>query len=325
MEFPKSTCLVTGGAGFIGSHIATRLVKLGCKVKVLDNLCTGNLENLKGVLNSIEFVEGDVSDPEAVASAVDDVELVFHQAALASVPLSIDRPLDTHVACVTGTVNVLDAARKAGVKRVVYAASSSAYGNSPIMPKRESHVPEVLSPYAAAKLAGELYCESFAASYDIETVRLRYFNVFGPRQDPKSPYSAVIPLFADALLNGKTPRIYGSGEQSRDFVFVENVVNANLLAATAPNVSGRVFNVASGSTISIVELLRLICDLMGKSFAPDFMPPRVGDVLHSSADISLTEKHLGYSVHYGLYEGLKQTLDYYCAQSASPTVVNAAN
>ncbi|MCA9029155.1 MAG: SDR family oxidoreductase [Planctomycetaceae bacterium] len=325
MEFPKTTCLVTGGAGFIGSHIATRLVKSGCKVKVLDNLCTGNLENLNHVFDSIEFIEGDVSDPEAVAAAVDDVEIVFHQAALASVPLSIDRPLDTHAACVTGTVNVLDAARKAGVKRLVYAASSSAYGNSPVMPKRENHVPEVLSPYAAAKLAGELYCESFAAAYDIETVRLRYFNVFGPRQDPKSPYSAVIPLFADALLNGRTPRIYGSGEQSRDFVFVENVVNANLLAATAPNVSGRVFNVASGSTISVVELLRLICDLMGKPFAPEFMPPRVGDVLHSSADISLTEKHLGYSVHYGLYEGLKQTLDYYCAQAESPSVANVAN
>ncbi|MCA9043572.1 MAG: SDR family oxidoreductase [Planctomycetaceae bacterium] len=325
MEFPKTTCLVTGGAGFIGSHIATRLVKSGCKVKVLDNLCTGNLENLNHVFDSIEFIEGDVSDPEAVAAAVDDVEIVFHQAALASVPLSIDRPLDTHAACVTGTVNVLDAARKAGVKRLVYAASSSAYGNSPVMPKRENHVPEVLSPYAAAKLAGELYCESFAAAYDIETVRLRYFNVFGPRQDPKSPYSAVIPLFADALLNGRTPRIYGSGEQSRDFVFVENVVNANLLAATAPNVSGRVFNVASGSTISVVELLRLICDLMGKPFAPEFMPPRVGDVLHSSADISLTEKHLGYSVHYGLYEGLKQTLDYYCAQAESPSVAAVAN
>jgi UDP-glucose 4-epimerase len=193
----------------------------------------------------------------------------------------------------------------------VYAGSSSAYGDSPEMPKRESHTPEVLSPYAAAKLAGEYYCQAFAASYKMEIVRLRYFNVFGPRQDPQSPYSAVIPLFASALVEGRTPRIYGSGEQSRDFVFVENVVDANILASRAEGVSGQVFNVASGETICVLELLKLICGELEVPFRPEFMPPRVGDVLHSWADISATKRDLGYSVRVGLHEGLKSTLAYY--------------
>lgn len=303
--------LVTGGAGFIGSHIASRLVSEGNRVRVLDNLCAGSLTNLAHLGDAVEFMEGDVRDPEAVARAVDGVEVVFHQAALASVPLSIEKPLETHHACVTGTINVLDACRKAGVRRVVYAGSSSAYGDSPEMPKRESHTPEVLSPYAAAKLAGEYYCQAFAASYDLEVVRLRYFNVFGPRQDPQSPYSAVIPLFASALVTGRTPRIYGTGEQSRDFVFVENVVDANIFASTVPGVSGRVFNVACGETISVLELLRLICDELEVPFAPQFMPARVGDVLHSWADISATQRDLGYKVRVSLHEGLKQTLAYY--------------
>lgn len=305
--------LVTGGAGFIGSHIATRLVEQGHEVRVLDNLCAGNLDNLAHLDGRYEFHHGDVADPAAVDRAVSGVDIVFHQAALASVPLSIDRPLDTHRACVTGTVHVLDAARRLGVKRVVYAGSSSAYGDAPEMPKRESHVPEVLSPYAAAKLAGEYYCQSFAAAYDLEVVRLRYFNVFGPRQDPKSPYSAVIPLFASALLDGRTPRIYGTGEQSRDFVFVENVVDANILASQAPGVSGKVFNVASGTTISVVELLKKICDRLGYAFNPDFLPPRAGDVLHSWADISATRRDLGYQVRFSLDDGLARTLEFYVA------------
>ena len=303
--------LVTGGAGFIGSHIVSRLVSEGNRVRVLDNLCAGSLANLAHLGNSVEFHEGDVRDPLAVAKAVDGVEVVFHQAALASVPLSIEKPLETHHACVTGTINVLDACRKLGVRRVVYAGSSSAYGDSPEMPKRESHTPEVLSPYAAAKLAGEYYCQAFAASYKMEIVRLRYFNVFGPRQDPQSPYSAVIPLFASALVEGRTPRIYGTGEQSRDFVFVENVVDANILASQATGVSGKVFNVASGETISVLELLKLICDELEVPFTPEFMPPRVGDVLHSWADISATKRDLGFSVRVSLHDGLKRTLAYY--------------
>ncbi len=303
--------LVTGGAGFIGSHIVARLVSEGHRVRVLDNLCAGSLANLADFGNAVEFHEGDLRDPLDVAKAVAGVEVVFHQAALASVPLSIERPLDTHAVCVTGTVNLLDACRKAGVRRIVYAGSSSAYGDSPEMPKRESHTPEVLSPYAAAKLAGEYYCQAFAASYKMEIVRLRYFNVFGPRQDPQSPYSAVIPLFASALVEGRTPRIYGSGEQSRDFVFVENVVDANILASRAKGVSGKVFNVASGETICVLELLKLICEELEVPFRPEFMPPRVGDVLHSWADISATKRELGYSVRVSLHEGLKSTLAYY--------------
>ncbi len=305
--------LVTGGAGFIGSHIATRLVQDGHEVRVLDNLSTGSLDNLSHIEHSVEFVEGDVADPDVVAHAVDGVEVAFHQAALASVPRSIEFPMDTHHACVTGTINLLDACRKAGVRRVVYAASSSAYGNQPTMPKHEGQVPQVLSPYAAAKLAAELYCESFAATYDIETVRLRYFNVFGPRQDPNSPYSAVIPLFVSALLAGQRPTIFGDGTQSRDFTFVENVVSANILAAeaNANDVSGRVYNVACGDSISVNELLREICERLEVPFDPIYAPPRVGDVLHSWADISDAQRDMGYSVQIGLYEGLRTTIDYY--------------
>lgn len=303
--------LVTGGAGFIGSHIVTRLVSEGHPVRVLDNLCTGSRANLSHLGNAVEFQEGDLRDESAVARAVTGCDVVFHQAALASVPLSIEKPLETHHACVTGTVNLLDACRRSGVQRVVYAGSSSAYGDSPEMPKRESQNPEVLSPYAAAKLAGEYYCQAFAASYDIEIVRLRYFNVFGPRQDPKSPYSAVIPLFASALVQGRTPRIYGTGEQSRDFVFVENVVDANILASRATGVSGKVFNVACGETISVADLLQLICQGLDVPFAPEYLPPRVGDVLHSWADISATQRELGYTVRVGLEQGLKRTLEFY--------------
>lgn len=307
----QGRCLVTGGAGFIGSHLVHRLVRDGFTVRVLDNLCTGHRKNLQDVASQIEFIEGDVLDAEAVGKAVADCEVVFHQAALASVPMSIEQPLATHAACATGTVNVLDAARRAGVRRVVYAGSSSAYGDSPEMPKRESHVPSVLSPYAAAKLAGEYYCESFAHSYDLEVVRLRYFNVFGPRQDPKSPYSAVIPLFVTALLEGRTPRIFGTGEQSRDFVHVDNVVEANMLASRVPGVSGRVYNVASGETVSVLDLLRQICDVLEVPFEPEFHPARAGDVLHSSADITRIRDDLGYEVKTTFKPGLRQTVEAY--------------
>jgi UDP-glucose 4-epimerase len=311
--------LVTGGAGFIGSHIVERLVSQGASVRVLDNLSTGSRENVSRHGDRVEFVEGNLQDAAIVARAVQGIEIVFHEAALASVPRSVASPLDTHDACVTGTVMLLDACRKAGVRRVVYAASSSAYGNSPIMPKAETNLPQVLSPYAAAKLAGELYLESFAATYGIETVRLRYFNVFGPRQDPNSPYSAVIPLFVAALLDGRTPTIYGDGTQSRDFTYVDNVVSANLKASVAPGVSGRVYNVACGSSLSVNELLQKICKLLDKPFAPHYAPPRTGDVLHSWAAISAAQRELRYEIEVQLDEGLRRTVDFYTAQHRSET------
>jgi UDP-glucose 4-epimerase len=306
--------LVTGGAGFIGSHLATRLVNEGHNVRVLDNLCAGHLENLAHLGDRVDFIHGDVADPIRATQAVDGVDVVFHQAALASVPLSIERPMDTHTACVTGTLTILDAARKAGVKRVVYAGSSSAYGDDPEMPKRENQTPQVLSPYAAAKLAGELYCESFAASYDIETVRLRYFNIFGPRQDPDSPYAAVIPLFVSALVNGRQPKIFGDGTASRDFTFVENVVEANIKASRAEGVSGNVYNVACGESLSIAELLKEICKRLEVPYNPQFEPPRAGDIVHSWADISRTKRDLGYEVKVPWIEGLGPTIDYYAKQ-----------
>lgn len=312
-----SKYLVTGGAGFIGSHIAERLVSQGETVRVLDNLSTGALSNLAHLKGRVEFVEADLCDAAAIETAVRGVEVVFHQAALASVPRSVAKPLDTHEACVTGTVTLLDACRKASVRRVVYAASSSAYGNSPIMPKKETNLPQPLSPYAAAKLAGELYMQAFASSYGLETVCLRYFNVFGPRQDPNSPYSAVIPLFVSALLAGKQPIIFGDGSQSRDFTFVGNVASANLKAAAAPGISGNVYNVACGGSLTLLELLKYICELLDKPFAPEFGPPRTGDVLHSWADISAAQRDLGYHPEIDLREGLRQTVEYYVSQARS--------
>ncbi len=303
-------CLVTGGAGFIGSHLATRLLADGWQVRVLDNLATGSVKNFAHIEADVDFLEGDVANPVTVALAVKGMEVVFHQAALASVPMSLEKPLEVHRACATGTLTVLDAARREGVRRVVYAGSSSAYGDSPVSPKSESLCPQTLSPYAAAKLAGELYAEAFAASLNLETVRLRYFNVFGPRQDPKSPYSAVIPLFASAVAAGRRPKIFGNGEQSRDFVYIDNVVQANILAATVPGVSGRVFNVGSGSSITVNELLRTICDRLGVPFDPEFLPPRAGDVLHSAADITATMRDLGYQP-VPQEAGLAKTIDYY--------------
>jgi UDP-glucose 4-epimerase len=319
-----ATYLVTGGAGFIGSHLATKLVERGDTVRVLDNLSTGRIDNIAHLLpNRIQLVRGDVTDRNQWERAVEGVDVVFHQAALASVPRSVDDPLETHLADATGTVTLLDACRQAGVRRVVYAASSSCYGNRPETPKSESHLPQVLSPYAAAKLAGELYCEAFAACYPLETVRLRYFNVFGPRQDPNGPYSAVIPLFVSALLDGRRPTIFGDGSQSRDFTYVENVVQANLLAASAVGISGRVYNVASGHTTSVLRLLKEICGLLDKHCDPNFAPPRPGDVEHSSADISAAERELGFVPSVDLHEGLGRTISWYAAhrtQSAEPTL-----
>lgn len=320
--------LVTGGAGFIGSHIATRLVEDGHAVRVFDNLSTGSLGNLEHLGDQVEFIQGDLTDRERLAKAIQGTDIVFHQAALASVPRSVERPMETHAACVTGTLNLLDISRQSSVKRVVYAASSSAYGNQPQMPKHEGQVPQVLSPYAAAKLAGELYCEAFAATYGLETVRIRYFNVFGPRQDPNSPYSAVIPKFVDAILNGQRPVIFGDGEQSRDFTFVDNVVHANLLASEAQGVSGKVYNAACGDSLNLLELLEAICKHLNRRFDPDFEAARTGDVKHSWADITAAQKDLGYEVQVDLLEGLRRTVNWYVAQYTaavmSPELVSAA-
>lgn len=307
------TFLVTGGAGFIGSHIARALVGRGDRVRVLDNLNGGNKRNLEEAIDAVEFIEGDITDPAAVREAVQGVDCVFHQAALASVPRSLEHPLDTHAACVTGTLTVLDAARRAGVRRLVYAASSSAYGDQPFTAKRETDLPAPLSPYGAAKLAGELYCQAFAASYGFETVCLRYFNVFGPHQDADSPYSAVIPLFVTALLQGKRPVIYGDGQQSRDFTFVGNAVQGNLLAADAKGVSGRSFNVAMGRSTTLVDLLAKLQELLGTDIEPKFDPPRPGDVRESLADIAMARQWLNYEPEISFEEGLRRSLDYYRA------------
>lgn len=303
--------LVTGGAGFIASHIATALVERGDQVRVLDNLCTGFRSNLAHIADDIEFIEGDVGDDGVVARAMQGVELVFHQAALASVQLSVENPLRTHHSCVTGTLNVLHQAVRAGVKRLVYAASSSAYGDLPFVAKRETDTTQVLSPYAAAKLAGELYCEAFYHSYGLETVGLRYFNVFGPRQDPASPYSAVIPIFVSAILSGKAPTIFGDGHQSRDFIYVGNVVQGNLLAAESQAAPGRVFNMGEGRQTSLLQLLDLLSKLLGKPVTPKFEPPRAGDVRESMADITQARLRLGFEPSTRLEDGLRQTIEYY--------------
>ena len=303
--------LVTGGAGFIGSHIVEALVARGDRVRVLDNFSTGHRGNLAGANRAIEVIEGDVTDAAKVAQAVTGVDCVFHQAALASVPRSIEKPLETHAVCVTGTLNVLDAARRAGVRRVVYAASSSAYGDQPTSSKRETDVAGPLSPYAAAKLAGELYCQAFYHSYGLETVAIRYFNVFGPRQDPDSPYSAVIPLFITAMLAGKQPTVYGDGEQSRDFTYVANVVHANLLAADAKEAAGEMFNVANGRATTLLELIGELNRLLGTDIRPHHAPPRIGDVRDSLADISRARRLLAYEPQVDFRAGLERSIEYY--------------
>jgi UDP-glucose 4-epimerase len=259
----------------------------------------------------VELIGGDLTDLRAVEQAVGGVDVVFHQAAMASVPRSVAEPLASHAACATGTLAVLDAARRAGVRRVVYAASSSAYGNDPKMPKRETDLPAPISPYAAAKLAGEAYCQAFAATYGLETVALRYFNVYGPRQDPGSEYSAVIPKFVAAMLAGERPTIFGDGRQSRDFVYVADVVAANLAAATSPKAAGRVLNIATGRQYSLLELVASINRALGTNVEPAFAPARAGDVRESVADISAARDALGYRPQVDFDEGLRRSIDYY--------------
>lgn len=303
--------LVTGGAGFIGSHLVEALVQEGHQVRVLDDLSTGFRGNLAQLGGQVELIEGSVADAAVVARAVDKVDCVFHQAALASVPRSVERPLDTNAACVTGTVNLLEQARRAGVRRVVNAASSSAYGDQPFSSKREVDLPDPRSPYAAAKLAGEYYCQAFYHTYGLDTVCIRYFNVFGPRQDPNSPYSAVIPRFITALLSGARPTVYGDGHQTRDFTYVGNVVHGNLLAATAQQAPGRIINVANGKSTSLLRLLEVLGKLLDVQVDPVFEPPRPGDVRDSLADITLARSLLGYEPLVDFDEGLTRSIDYY--------------
>jgi UDP-glucose 4-epimerase len=305
------TFLVTGGAGFIGSNIVEALVNRGDSVRVLDNLSTGHLSNLAGVEDRVEFFRGDVTDVSLVGEVVRGVDCVFHQAALASVPRSVEAPLDTNAACVTGTVVLLDQARRAGVRRVVYAGSSSCYGDQPSSSKRETDLPGPLSPYAVAKLAGEYYCQAFYHTYGFETVVLRYFNVFGPRQDPDSPYSAVIPLFITRMLAGEAPIVYGDGLQSRDFTYIDNVVAGNLLAADAEGVAGHSINLANGRNTSLLELIAALTELLGVDVSPIHEPPRAGDVRESMADITLARKMLGYETQVDFHTGLRRSIDYY--------------
>ena len=306
--------LVTGGAGFIGSNLADALINQGSEVTIIDNLVTGFRENLEEISGEFEFIEGDINDTRAVKKALEGVEVVFHQAALPSVPRSVDNPAETHEACVDGTFNLLLKAKDAGVRRVVYAASSSAYGDQKTLPKIETMSPEPLSPYAAAKLVGEYYCSVFNNVYGLETLSLRYFNVFGPRQNPSSMYSGVISRFIDALMKGEKPVIYGDGEQSRDFTFIENVVQANINAAQTERGVGKVMNVANGERISLNELLDVLKGVTGKTdVSAVFKPERKGDVKHSQADNTRAIDWLGYEKVIDLEEGLKRTIDWWAS------------
>jgi nucleoside-diphosphate-sugar epimerase len=304
--------LVTGGAGFIGSHIAAALISNGARVRIIDDLSTGYRENVSELGGDVDFVHASVADENALRRALEDVELVFHEAAIPSVPRSVENPRQTHIASVDSTFSLLLAARERKVKRIVYAASSSAYGDQPELPKVEDMLPEPLSPYAVAKLVGEYYCQVFTRVYGLETVSLRYFNVFGPRQDPSSQYSGVISRFIAALLSGERPVIYGNGEQSRDFTYIANVVDANLKAAETTKGIGAVINVANGERITLNELLQEVQDLTGKSeVSVEYKPPRAGDVVHSLADITRARELLGFEPRVGLREGLQLTIDWW--------------
>ena len=304
--------LVTGAAGFIGRSIAAALLKRGETVRGIDNLITGKRSNLVG-LENMEFIEGDLTDPEQCADACKGIEIVFHEAALASVPRSVSDPAATNLHCVTATLNLLIAARAAGVRRVVYAGSSSAYGDTPTLPKREDMLPNPISPYAVAKLAGEHYMRTFTRVYGLETVVLRYFNVFGPFQDPTSHYSGVLAIFCRRMLAGQQPTIYGDGEQSRDFTYIDNVVHANLLAAdaTAEKVSGQMMNVATGMRITLNETFSILRGLTAYKSEPLYDEPRTGDIRDSLADITLAGQLLGYRPIVDFQEGLRRTVEWY--------------
>jgi UDP-glucose 4-epimerase len=306
-----STYLVTGGAGFIGSHIAEALVSEGHGVRVLDNLSTGKRENLRTFNNGITLIEGDIRDAEVVANAVRGVDYVIHQAALASVPRSIEDPSSTNEVNVQGTLNLLESARKGSVKRFVYASSSSVYGDSEVLPKTEAMFPEPKSPYAVSKLAGEYYCGVYSKIHGLPTVSLRYFNVFGPRQDPSSQYAAVVPIFVSSLLAGRSATIFGDGEQSRDFTYVSNVVAANLLVCHATSDTRLVYNVACGERFTLNSLYKRLENITGIGLDPTYGDPRVGDVKHSQAAIEAIQGDVGYAPTVGFDDGLELTCEWY--------------
>lgn len=308
--------VVTGGAGFIGSNTVDELVRRGLSVVVLDDLSSGKEENLAEVRNKITLIKGSITDIEVVRKAMHEAEYVLHLAARTSVPRSLKDPLETNKVNIDGTLNVLIAARDAKVKRVVFAASSSAYGETPVLPKAESMQPVPISPYGVTKYVGELYAQTFGRCYGLENVSLRYFNIFGPRQDPGSPYSGVLARFCAAFLEDTQPVIFGDGQQTRDFTYVENAVQANLQACEAPNVSGKVFNVGSGSRFSLNQTVALLNKLSGKHLEAKYEPPREGDIRDSQADISQAGEHLGYDPQVGFEEGLRRTFEWYSTPHA---------
>jgi len=313
-----SKVLITGVAGFIGSSIARALLAEGAEVRGLDNLSTGKLENIEEIRKAIDFRQGDIQDATAVADACKGMDYVFHEAAIPSVPVSVADPVGTNGPNLIGTLQVLEAARQAGVKRVVYAASSAAYGDSPELPKREDMAPAPLSAYAVQKLTGEYYLTSYAKMYGLETVSLRYFNIFGPRQDPTSQYSGVLARFISQMLAGTTPTIFGDGSTSRDFTYIDNVVSANLLAIkSGSHVAGKVFNVATGTSVTLLEAYEEVRRITGYTGTLDFKPERVGDIKHSLADISLARKELGYGVVAEFAAGLEETIAWYRTQTVA--------
>lgn len=302
--------LVTGGAGFIGSHLCEALVARGHRVRVLDNLVTGYLTNLESIRDKIEFIQGDATDRDTCLAACRGIEVVFHEAAIPSVPRSMDNPVESHHACVSTTVHILDAARRCGVRRVINAASSSAYGNTEQLPKREDATPQPMSIYAVAKVAGEYYCRVFAESLGVDTVNLRYFNIFGPRQDPSSPYSGVIAKFIKLMSAGKRPTIFGDGLQSRDFTYVANVVHANLLAMQKKEpLRGAVLNVGCGERVTVLQLVDELNKILGTNIQPEFAPARPGEVLHSQASWEKIHETLGYQPQVRFAEGLRRTVE----------------
>jgi UDP-glucose 4-epimerase len=303
--------LVTGGSGFIGSHLTEALVGAGHDVRVLDDFSTGKAENLRHLKDRVDLVRGSILDAEAVRRAVHDREVIFHLAALPSVTRSVEEPMLSHQVCATGTVQVLDEARKAKVRRVVYAASSSAYGDIEGAVRREDEPVSPLSPYAAAKLAGEYYCRCFTKVYGLETVRMRFFNIFGPRQDPKSPYTGVIALFISAMVEGRPVKIEGDGLQSRDFTYVANAAQACIKAASAPVAVGNVYNVGTGGSTTVLDLVKQLNAILGTTVKPEHVAPRPGDVRHSQADITRARRDLGYAPEVSFVEGLRRTLEWY--------------
>jgi UDP-glucose 4-epimerase len=305
--------LVTGGAGFIGSNICRRLVAEGHPVRVLDNLLTGKKSNLSGILDRVDFLEADMGDSKVARAAMKDVDVVLHQGALPSVPRSVDDPALAHRHCVDATFNLLLAARDAKVKRFVYAASSAAYGDTPTLPKVETMATNPLSPYAVGKLTGEYYCSVFAGVYGLETISLRYFNVFGPYQDPTSQYAAAIPAFVTLILKGESPTVYGDGEQSRDFTYVDNVVHANLLAARAKKTSGQVVNIACGEAVTVNAIIAMINRAVGRNVQPTYVPSRPGDIKHSLADIGAARQLIGFEPVVSFEKGLSRAIDWYRA------------